>query len=253
MKWKSAMFTDLSGSLGGMVASRNKGGNYLRSRVTPTNPQTCRQSAARSMFAELAQEFSELDPELKALWNEAAEFANTDAFGEPNGGTLTGQNLFIRAKRTEKEIATATGEDYDPVTPPPMPLLETPAPTSVGPISYDPDTGLGSIPVNFTTPPSEEEPTDVVVYTGPNKNPCTSSSKGPRQLSSIGTVPPGESGTSIPIDMSETDPSQPGFWFAETPPVDGAKRAVDVVAQAPDKLPSMRFVCLQTTNGGEPS
>ena len=34
------MMTDASGKLGGQVFSKNRGGSYVRTKVTPTNPQT---------------------------------------------------------------------------------------------------------------------------------------------------------------------------------------------------------------------
>ncbi len=40
-----------SGKIGGTVYARNKGGNYSRNWVVPTNPQTSRQAAQRSLMA----------------------------------------------------------------------------------------------------------------------------------------------------------------------------------------------------------
>lgn len=53
MKFKSALVTQASGSIGGLTASRNKGGMYVRARAMPTNPGTTFQTAVRSFMAQL--------------------------------------------------------------------------------------------------------------------------------------------------------------------------------------------------------
>lgn len=58
MKFKSALLTSASGSIGGMTASRNPGGLYLRSRVIPTNPSTPLQADVRLALAELAADWT---------------------------------------------------------------------------------------------------------------------------------------------------------------------------------------------------
>ena len=51
------MMTDARGKLGGQVFSKNKGGAYVRTKVTPSNPQTIAQTTRRALFA--------------AIWSEA--------------------------------------------------------------------------------------------------------------------------------------------------------------------------------------
>jgi len=58
MKFKSALVTAVSGSIGGMTGSHNRGGMYLRARATPTNPQTCKQSKARAAFGNASHAFN---------------------------------------------------------------------------------------------------------------------------------------------------------------------------------------------------
>ena len=45
------LISDIRGSVGGSVFSRNKSGAIVRQRTTPINPKTARQSAARSVMA----------------------------------------------------------------------------------------------------------------------------------------------------------------------------------------------------------
>jgi len=54
MKFKSALVTQASGSIGGMTASRNKGGMYFRSRAMPINPNTPQQAQIRAYMATVA-------------------------------------------------------------------------------------------------------------------------------------------------------------------------------------------------------
>lgn len=48
MKYKSQVFTEASGSVGGLTFSHNKGGLYTRARAVPTNPNTPFQQVIRN-------------------------------------------------------------------------------------------------------------------------------------------------------------------------------------------------------------
>ena len=54
MKYLSQLVTSASGSVNGLTASHNRGGQYFRGRVIPTNPQTVQQIAVRNAFGQLA-------------------------------------------------------------------------------------------------------------------------------------------------------------------------------------------------------
>lgn len=61
--------TKLSGSLGGITASRGRGGGYFRSRVVPTNPSTERQGQVRTNFARLSIAWKDdLTPSQRTAW-----------------------------------------------------------------------------------------------------------------------------------------------------------------------------------------
>lgn len=53
MLYRGVLATDLSGTLNGMVAARNRGGAYLREHVIPVDPETTRQVNCRDAFADL--------------------------------------------------------------------------------------------------------------------------------------------------------------------------------------------------------
>jgi len=66
---ESALVSRGSGSIGGMTWSRNRGGMYIRSRATPTNPNTTFQQKVRSAAAQLA-----------ALWSNTLTQVQRDAW-----------------------------------------------------------------------------------------------------------------------------------------------------------------------------
>lgn len=79
----SALVSDVSGKLNGSVAARNLGGNYLRNKITPLNPQTTYQMARRGAFGSVAGLWRGLDFLQVTAWNAAAkEFPYTDQFGD---------------------------------------------------------------------------------------------------------------------------------------------------------------------------
>jgi hypothetical protein len=93
MKMKfGAIVVDGRGKIGGHVASKNRGGAYLRTKVTPTNPQSSSQAAVRNRLTTLAQGFKTLTANQISAWNAAvSDFAKTDIFGDikqPSGINL---------------------------------------------------------------------------------------------------------------------------------------------------------------------
>lgn len=84
-----------SGKLGGHVASRNRGGAYFRTRVTPVNPSTPDQTEARGRLTSISQGWRSLTASQRSAWNAAVQdFARTDIFG--NLKNPSGFNLYQR-------------------------------------------------------------------------------------------------------------------------------------------------------------
>lgn len=87
-----AMVVAGSGKLGGHVAARNKAGAYFRTKVTPVNPNTGYQAAARSRLSTLSQAWRGLTADQRAAWNGAVgDYSSTDIFGDlknPSGFNL---------------------------------------------------------------------------------------------------------------------------------------------------------------------
>lgn len=87
-----AMMVDARGKLGGHVFSKNRGGAYLRTKVTPSNPQTEDQVAQRALLATFSQSWKGLTEAQRTAWNGAVgQYATTNVFGDtvnPTGATL---------------------------------------------------------------------------------------------------------------------------------------------------------------------
>lgn len=100
------MMTDARGKLGGQVFSKNKAGAYVRTKVTPTNPQTAAQAAARALFGSISAGWSALSDSVRAAWNEAVnEWATTDIFGDLKNPT--GKELYQRLNNQAQSAGLA--------------------------------------------------------------------------------------------------------------------------------------------------
>lgn len=111
MKFKSALVTQASGSVGGMTASRNRGGMYFRSRAIPTNPSTSFQEAVRTAMAQLVVDWkTALTQTQRDAW--ALYAFNTpvlNALGEEI--KLSGQNMYIRGNVPRVQASETIAED----------------------------------------------------------------------------------------------------------------------------------------------
>jgi hypothetical protein len=84
-----------SGKINGWVASRNRGGAYFRTKVTPLNPSTSAQQNARGILGSLSTQWSQLTESQRLSFNNAVtDFAKTDIFGDIRNPS--GINLFVK-------------------------------------------------------------------------------------------------------------------------------------------------------------
>lgn len=97
MKFKSAILSQASGSLGGATYSHNRGGMYIRNRSLPTNPNTSFQQAVRNALAQLAQLWgTTLDAAQREGWETyAANVPVINSLGDTIN--LTGLNMYTRS------------------------------------------------------------------------------------------------------------------------------------------------------------
>lgn len=114
----TAVVADMRNKLNGSVFARNRGGAYVRTKVTPLNPQSTAQVAARNLLTGLAQEFRSLTQEQITAWNNAVtQWQTTDIFGDLV--SPTGLALYVRLNAN---ISNAGGTA---ITTPPAPVGAT--------------------------------------------------------------------------------------------------------------------------------
>lgn len=84
-----------SGKVGGHVFSKNRGGAYMRTKVTPSNPNTVAQQNVRSILSSLAQSWGALTDSQRLAWQGAVnDWSSTDVFGDIKNPS--GINLYTR-------------------------------------------------------------------------------------------------------------------------------------------------------------
>lgn len=95
VKWSGIGMVDGRGKINGSVASKNRSGAYVRTKVTPVNAQSTAQMNVRSNFATISALWRGLSNNNRASWNEAVNnWQKTDVFGDLK--TPSGFNLFMR-------------------------------------------------------------------------------------------------------------------------------------------------------------
>jgi hypothetical protein len=110
----TGFLADMRGKLNGSVFARNRGGQYVRTKVTPLNPQSIAQVTARNLLTGLAQGFRSLSENEITAWNQAVtQWQTTDIFGDLV--SPTGLALYVRLNAN---IANAGGTA---ITSPPAP------------------------------------------------------------------------------------------------------------------------------------
>lgn len=116
MKTKfGAIIVDGRGKIGGHVASKNRAGSYLRTKVTPVNPNTSAQATVRNRLSGISSAWRDLTAAQRSAWNAAVEdFAKTDIFGDLRNPT--GFNLYQRLNNNLLNIGEAV------ITVPPAPV-----------------------------------------------------------------------------------------------------------------------------------
>lgn len=157
----SAIVSEMRGRLNGSVFSKNRGGAYVRTKVTPVNPQTLAQGNVRAALTNLSQSWKNLTEAQRLAWNSAvSQFTGTDIFGDIK--TPSGINLFNKLNLNLAAISVA------PISTPPLAV-------SVGyfdSLSVAAAAGAGTIAATFSTVGESADQTVIVEAT-----PCVSAGK----------------------------------------------------------------------------
>lgn len=102
-----------SGSVAGVTSSRNRFGQYRRTRAVPVNPNTDAQVAARSRLSSLAQAWRGLSALTKAAWTAyAAANPRVDSLGQVI--VLTGAQMYV-SFNSQREAFGFAAADAVPV------------------------------------------------------------------------------------------------------------------------------------------
>jgi hypothetical protein len=106
-----------SGSLGDVVAKRNRFGQYETKKIFPKNRNTAAMRRARGNLAKFSQLWNNITDEQRvAWWRRALEVRSRPRLGQ--SGALTGQTLFVKINTV---LATC---GYEPgMDPPPLPCF----------------------------------------------------------------------------------------------------------------------------------
>lgn len=106
---------DQRNKINGWVYSRNRYGSYIRTKVTPVNPQTSFQQNVRQRLGNLSSSWRGLTQAQRSAWKEAApSFPVIDVFGQSQ--TLAANVLYIRLNQNLLNIAEST------IDTPPLPV-----------------------------------------------------------------------------------------------------------------------------------
>lgn len=130
--------TQARGSAGGSVYSRNKGGAYLRARITPANPKTVAQMKVRNTFAANAKAWSgTLTAAQRLAWT---NFAIANPLVNILGATITVSGLAMYQKLNQVLAQIGSANISDPPAD-----LSVPANGAATGITMDSTTGVFTI------------------------------------------------------------------------------------------------------------
>ena len=174
MLFDSPIISRGSGSLAGLTLSRNRGGNYMRARSMPTNPNTVLQQAVRAALAQLSVLWQDtLTLAQRLAW---ATYADNVPVTNRLGASifLTGQNWYI-ACNTPRLQATLPRVDDAPII---FNRGEFTAPT------FAIDTVSDEVDVSFTDTDewANEDDAAMLVYASIPNDPTINFFKGPYQF-----------------------------------------------------------------------
>ena len=115
MLFKPTIGTDLSGKLGGIVASHNAGGAYFRAATIPTNPNTTFQQAVRNAVSQLTSLWTDtLTQTQRDEWQLYADNVPlTNRIGEQHN--VSGLAMYVRSNVSRLQFGHTRIDDGPPV------------------------------------------------------------------------------------------------------------------------------------------
>lgn len=178
MKIKGLLASEMSGKLGGIVASHNKGGQYFRQLRVPVNPNSADQQAVRNAFASATARWNGiLTTQQREDWDVyATSLGSVNPLGDsidPGGKSLyTGWNG-IRLRSGLPAADDVPSDIY-------RPEFTTPAIDSWTLASQEVD-----IAFDDTDAWANEDDAALLLYISPPQNPSKNFFKGPYRLAGL--------------------------------------------------------------------
>lgn len=179
MKFLPLLGAALSGSVGGIVASRNRGGSYFRERAVPVQPNTPQQAVIKGIFGGLSTRWSATLTQIqRAAWDQYADGTPlTDVLGQEF--IPTGLNMYIRGN-------TPLSQNEDPILDNGPTTLGLPTVSPVAASGMSTATEIASVTFDNTDPWANEDEGRLFVYMSRPQKQSINFFKGPYQLA--GTV-----------------------------------------------------------------
>lgn len=207
----------VSGKLGGYVFSRNKGGDYARAWVNPTNPNTPQQQTIRSAINQLTARWNDvLTAVQRTAWETyAAAVPVLNRFGTPIN--ITGQAHYNRSNVPRIQVLGAA-------------KIVDAAPTVfnlgeyTAPVITQTATSTCSVAFNESDEWIDEDDSAMLLYASREKNPTVNYFKGPYrlvadQIDGNSTTPPTTPHTgTTPFPVADSNRI---FYFARVTRADG--------------------------------
>lgn len=111
MKYKGTIIGEASGSVASLTFSHNRGGQYIRQRSVPVNPNTVFQQLIRGYFAQLASRWVDsLTAPQRDSWETYAQAVPLpDSLGEPR--VLNGMSMYQRCNTPRLQVGLARSDD----------------------------------------------------------------------------------------------------------------------------------------------
>lgn len=178
MKFRPLLGTDLSGSLGGIVASHNRGGPYFRNRAIPVDPGSVFQLVIRGFVSALTSLWlNTLTPAQRAAWDlYALNVLLPDPLGDPRN--VGGLNMYTRSNVPRLQAA--------------LPRVDA-APTVfnlgdyTNPVVGSPTEAGQTVPITFTPADdwANEDDAGMTVQISRPQNPSINFFKGPYRFGNV--------------------------------------------------------------------
>lgn len=215
MKFTSAILATLSGKLGGIVASHNRGGQYLRKLATPTNPGTPEQEFIRTTMADLSNRWANtLTQVQRDAWD---NYALAVPLPGVNGGSnnVGGVGMFNRSNIPRLQAGLTRVNDAPTVN-------DLGSFTAITVASATASNEHVAIAFDNTDAWANEAGAAMLVYVSRPQNPSINFFKGPYQLA--GTI----------LGNAMTPPTSPGVVTSPFPFAVGQKIFVRVAVTRSD-------------------